>query len=114
VERGVEGGVRLLASRGEATMAKKPSFPELHRKHFASVLPSAQVEFEWSPRLRAGESRDGGGGSEPLSLSARALASSLHTSLPGHAVCGFGLPNSPAAKCQRERERVRERASERP
>ena len=106
----------MLASRGEATVAKRPSFPEHHRKRFASVLPSVQVEFEWSewsPRLRAGESRDGGGGSEPLSLSARALASSLHTSLYGHAVCGFGLPNSPAAKCQRERERERERVRER-
>ena len=48
----------------------------------------------------------------PASRPGRSPPLSILVSLD--AQCGFGLPNSPAAKCQRERESGRERASERP
>jgi len=53
----------------------------------------------------------GGGGSEPLSLSARALASSLHTSLLGHAVALGSLTGQPPSVRERESGRESERAT---
>jgi len=46
VERVADGGARPLASRGEATVARKLSFSKRYWKHFSLVASLTQVESE--------------------------------------------------------------------
>ena len=53
--RGAEGGVRSFVSRGDTSVAKKPSFPERHQKPFLPALTWSHDHDGCHGALRAAE-----------------------------------------------------------
>jgi len=61
---GAEGGVRSFASRGDTSVAKKPSSPERHQKPFLPAFSLTQVEFDGGGGGTTNLLLPGGGGGE--------------------------------------------------